>query len=80
MDTRPVFMLQIVTPEGDLVRLPGGSNLEFDLIEACVAKIKQRPTGMLRTEAQVEKAVREGIAEAIDVLKRQTRYCVGPNV
>jgi hypothetical protein len=67
----PVFLLQIVRPDGDPVRFPGGGLLERDLIAAIVTETTKR-LGPFATRAGVEKAVREGAAQAILELKRET--------
>jgi hypothetical protein len=54
--------------EANLV--PGGQG-ERDLIESCVAAIARRGVGVLRTEAQVQAAIREGIAETLYLLKSE---------
>lgn len=67
----PVFLLQIVTPEGEVARFPGGGLLERNLIDAIVAGTGSRMKWM-NTRSGVEKAVREATAEAILALKRET--------
>lgn len=67
----PVFLLQIVTPEGELARFPGGGPLERSLIDDVVAGTMKR-LGVLSRRKSVEKAVREATVEAILDLKRQT--------
>ena len=68
----PVFCLQIVYPNGDLVRLPGGGVLEQNLVDHLVSHIQQRRTGLFTTEAQVETAIRDGIVDALMAMKLET--------
>lgn len=89
--TSPRFLLQIVDPQekgSPVVRLPGGGELELDLVKACadesvtraVDAIRARGVGFGRTEAHVlqvvqdemPRAIRDGMAEAIRALKRKT--------
>lgn len=67
----PIFLLQIVTPEGDRVRFPGGGRLEKDLIAAITTGVSQR-IGPVTTRARVEAAVREAAHKAIYDLKLET--------
>lgn len=67
----PVFLLQIVTPEGEVARFPGGGLLERNLIDAIAMETAKR-LRWIHTKAGVEKAVREATAEAILALKRET--------
>jgi hypothetical protein len=71
-----MFKLQIVTPEGDLVRFPGGGALEREFVEMCVKAILAKGVGLFRTENHVEIDVREAITETIYSLKADTRYAV----
>lgn len=73
----PIFLLQIVTPEGDAVRFPGGGRAERDLIAAITAGVSQR-IGPWTTRARVEAAVREAAREAIYDLKLDTVKIVAP--
>ena len=68
----PMFLLQIVYPDGTVVRFPAGGSLESNLIASCVSHIQMRPTGLLRTEAQVATAITAGITDALMALKLQT--------
>lgn len=69
-----MMLLQIVHPDGTLVRLPGGGTLERDLVDACTAAILAKGVGILQTQAQVAGKIRAGITEAIFALKSDTRY------
>ena len=71
-----MFLLQIVYPGGDVVQLPAGGRLEMDLINEIIAGVKDKGVGFFKTEAQVEKAMREGIAEALYAFKVQTKSLV----
>lgn len=68
----PVYLLQIVNPQGVVVRFPGGGPMEKDIVEACVKKIAAKYVGLLKTQKQVEARVREAVAEAIYELKAET--------
>jgi len=70
----PLYKLQVVYPDGSVVRLAAGGPVERDLIAACEAAIVRRGVGLFRTEAQVRAAVVAGIEEALLGLKRE----VGP--
>lgn len=72
---QPLFLLQIVHNDtGYLVaRLPGGGPLERDLIQICKDAILSKGVGVFRTEAQVARAVEEGIREALLSVKRDAR-------
>ena len=72
----PLFYLQIVDRRGVVAHLPGGGPLEADLIDLCVKQILTHPVGVFRTQAAVERAIREGIHEAILSLKQQTAHLV----
>lgn len=67
----PIFLLQIVTPEGACVRFPGGSLMERDLIAAITTGVKER-IGPVTTRARVEAAVRDAAHKAIYDLKLET--------
>lgn len=69
--SEPVFYLQIVRPDGVVARLPGGGQLEVDLVESVTEKIMSEPLG-LRTRAKISAAVSSGISKAIRDLKLQT--------
>jgi hypothetical protein len=73
----PIFLLQIVTPEGDSVRFPGGGRLEKDLIAAITTGVSQR-IGPVTTRARVEEAVRNAAHSAIYDLKLETVKIVAP--
>jgi hypothetical protein len=70
-----MFLLQIVYPDGTVLRgAPGRANpYERDLIAACKKAILAKGVGIGRTEAQVARAIEEGMTEAILELKRQVR-------
>lgn len=73
----PIFLLQIVTPEGEVARFPGGGRLERDFIAAITAGVTQR-IGPMTTRARVEAAVREAATKAIYDLKLDTVKIVAP--
>lgn len=69
-----LYHLQIVNAKtGDLVRLPGGTALERDLIAVCTQAIVTKGVGLFRTEAHVRQAITDGITEALLALKAETR-------
>lgn len=73
MKRNPLFRLQIVDANDQVVVSPfAAGRLEIDLIDACVRNVVARGVGMFRTEAQVEKAIREGITDVIQTLKDET--------
>lgn len=67
-----MFLLQIVTPEGHVVRFPGGGPMEADLVARATERTIERGVGLFRTESQVRAALAEGISEAIYELKEET--------
>ena len=78
--SEPAFKLQIVYPDGTLLRFNAGNPLE-DPCEgeqkcvecAIIDEICKRGVGFFKTEAQVRRAV----AEAFMALKERTRYFAG---
>lgn len=72
----PVFFLQIVDRQGKVAHFPAGGPIEADFVEACVAKVAGRYVGILRTQKQVERAVRDAVSAAIYDLKAETRKIV----
>lgn len=73
----PLFLLQIVDASRRVVAcVPGGGELETDLIEHCVRTILAKGVGIGRTSAHVEQDIRDGIREALQSLKDQTRFLV----
>lgn len=78
-DSEPVFKLQIVYPDGTLLRFNAGNPLEDPCSDPkCVEcrivdEVCKRGVGIFRTKAQVRKA----IAEAFMALKEKTRVFVG---
>lgn len=69
-----MMLLQIVYPDGSLVRFPAGGDLELNLIDVAVKHILAKGVGVFRGEAHVEQDIRDGLSEAIFSLKEQTRY------
>lgn len=72
---RPVFLLQIVKPDGAVVQLPeAGGRLERDLIAVCTRVILKyaapaivaEGVGFLKTEAQVTRAIETGLPQAVE--------------
>lgn len=77
MNTQPIFLLQVVhVPDNVVARIPGGGALEADLVDLFTRFIMSKGVGFLRTEAHVEKDVRDAIKEAIFALKAQTAQIV----
>ena len=72
------LLLQIVYPNGEVVRFPGGGNpprqgpLEADLIELITTEIVSRGVGLLRTEAHVKHDIEEGTRKALQDFKDLT--------
>ena len=72
------LMLQIVYPNGEVVRLPGGGNpprqgsLEADLIDLLTNEIVKRGVGLFRTEAHVKADIHEGAQKALQDFKDLT--------
>jgi hypothetical protein len=64
-------LLQIVSPEGEVARFPGGGLLERNLIDDIVM-LTSRRLSWWNTKRSVEQAVRDATAEAILALKRET--------
>jgi hypothetical protein len=77
------LLLQIVYPNGEVVRLPGGGNppregtLEADLIQTLTNEIVSRGVGLFRTSAHVEVDIREGIVKALQDFKDLTLKTMG---
>lgn len=71
---QPVYLLQIVDAEHphQVVQMPGGGKLEREFVNACATAIVAKGVGLGRTEAHVERDVRDGIAEVIRDLKWET--------
>lgn len=65
----PGFLLQIVRPNGTVIRLPAGGKLETDLIALCVQFITARGVGVFRTTTHVAADIRQGMAEALMAYK-----------
>lgn len=68
----PVFRLKLVYPDGSELVFDGGGVFERELIVACREAIVKRGVGVMRTEAQVKRAIDEGMAEALLSLKRES--------
>ena len=66
------MLLQIIHDDGRVLQLKAGGPLEADLVAACTAAIVAKGVGILRTEAQVKRAIAAGIREAIQALKSET--------
>lgn len=72
MPNNPEFYLQIVDNEGVVATIPGGGRLEINLVDAVAQNIVAKGVGFLRTQAQVNQAIRDGFREVLEGLKRQT--------
>jgi hypothetical protein len=66
-----MFLLQIVYPDGAVVRLPAGGKLELQLIDELTAAIVDRGVGFLKTEAHVEADIRDGLKSGLLAFKKQ---------
>jgi hypothetical protein len=72
----PVFLLQIVhVPDGETARFPGGGPLEANLVDLLTKHIMAKGLSF-KTNAHIEKDVREGISEGIMSLKAETAKIV----
>ena len=77
------LFLQIVYPNGEVVRFPGGGNpprehtLEADLIEMIAKEVVSRGVGVFRTEAHVEADIRDGTRKALQDFKDLTAHTKG---
>lgn len=70
----PRFLLTITdTITGDRAALNPGGRGERDLIEDVVDATLERGVGFLKTEAQVEAALRAALHEVIGGLKREVK-------
>lgn len=68
------FKLQIIdTVTNTVSEWSPGSPIEVDFVKACVHRIVGKGVGFLKTEAQVTKAIEEGLAEVIWELKAKVR-------
>lgn len=83
-----MLLLQIVYPDGQVVRFPAGGPMEAELTQLLSEKIKARvqanilnkPVGLFRTHSQVAQAVAQGIdegfaqgiADALSAFKKST--------
>lgn len=71
----PRFLLQIVDADDPhaVVRFPAGGPLERDFIDACRQAIVAKGVGFGKTEAQVDRAIMDGLTDVIKALKWETR-------
>ena len=71
-----LYLLQIVDAAAPhaVVRIPAGGLLERDLVHVCTEAIVSKGVGFFRTEAQVRRAIEQGITDAIRDLKRESRF------
>lgn len=76
MASQPIYFLQIVDKDGKVAHLPGGGDLEVNLIDLCTQVIMSKGVGFFRNEAHVEADIRAGLAEALMGLKQQTLHLV----
>lgn len=72
MATKPEFYLQIVDKDGVVATFPGGGPLEAQLIDDIAHAAVSKGVGFFKTEATVEKAIRDAAREVIRALKRKT--------
>jgi hypothetical protein len=70
--SEPSFLIQIIDRGDRVAILPGGGPLEANLIDLCTKQIMSKGVGLFKTEAAVEKAIRDGMAEALLSLKLKT--------
>lgn len=76
MKPSPPFHLQITDANGVVVRTRYGGKHEQDLIEAFVSKCLEKGVGFFRTQAHVEKDLRDAITEVIADLKVKDPFSV----
>lgn len=77
----PTYRLQIVDEEDQIVMSgpPGAKGpFEVDLIARCTEAIAARGVGLLKTEAQVRAAIREGMEQVFRAYKTEARPLVQP--
>lgn len=73
----PLFHIAIVSAhDGIVAKIPGGGELETDLIELIVQHILAKGVGLFKSKKHVEQDIREGVKQAIMGLKAQTRFIV----
>lgn len=74
---KQLFLIQIVdTDSGTVVQLPGGGQLEQDLIQSVTDAVVAKGVGFLKTEAQVRVAIQAGFTETIRKMKMLTKTVV----
>jgi hypothetical protein len=66
------FWLQVADRDGVVWKTPFGAPMERDLIQAMTAAIVAKGVGVFRTEAQVRRAIEQGMTETVQALKRET--------
>jgi hypothetical protein len=69
---QPTFFLQIVDRSGKVAHLPGGGQLEADLIDLVTTVVMAKGVGLFKTSKHVEQDIRDGMKEALMGLKAQT--------
>lgn len=67
------FRICIVRADGGPVHLHPGSHGERDLVETITQHVAAKGVGFFRTQARVEAAIAEGVAEAIHALKSEVQ-------
>lgn len=64
-----MYQLQVVHPDGTILRFNAGETVEMDLRAEIKAAILKRDVGFLKTQAQVAEAIDAGIADALESFK-----------
>jgi len=68
----PTLLLQIIWPDGTVVRSPAGGKFEKKLIADVAARVAKKKVGILTTQAQASERVREALEESFAELKERT--------
>lgn len=64
-----MHLLQLVYPDGRLLRFHAGEAVELELRQAIKAEILARGVGVFRTEAHVAQDIEDGIEAAFEKFK-----------
>lgn len=67
-----MMLLQIVWPDGRVVRVPAGGPIEKELIDDVVNRMRTRRVGLLKNKAQVCAEVEAAMRESFSELKNRT--------
>lgn len=67
------FRICITHADGDVVYLRPGSTGERDLVAAITKHVVSKGVGFFRTQARVEEAIAQGVADALYALKSEVQ-------